>query len=133
MDDKNIKLFEGYTMQDLYKEVVTNSRQLRLQMKTSIKKLTTLMKTVVDAQIMGAEIANLLNIMVKNDEMLIKLASIVAKLNGVNFKMMNITQNTQLSDRQKKMALDQAKNDMNSILVELRSQYKDTGYGKAVS
>jgi hypothetical protein len=63
------------------------------------------MTTSVDVQIMGGEITNFLNVLVKNDELLIKLASVVAKLNGVNFRMMSISDDGQLSDTDKKLAL----------------------------
>lgn len=64
-----------------------------------------MMTTSVDVQIMGGEITNFLNVLVKNDELLIKLASVVAKLNGVNFRMMSISDDGQLSDTDKKLAL----------------------------
>lgn len=124
MENKNITLYQGYDLQDLYKQVVVNSRSVRAQIQTSIKKMIQMMTTSVDVQIMGGEITNFLNVLVKNDELLIKLASVVAKLNGVNFRMMSISDDGQLSDTDKKLALAQAQKDMTSILSQLRSQYK---------
>ena len=83
MTDKEI--FENYSVQDLFKEIVTNSRETRLQLKNIIKDISARVKDTVDLQILSPEISDYMNTLVKNDEILLKLANIVAKLETNKF------------------------------------------------
>ncbi len=77
MTDKEI--FENYTVQDLFKEIVRNSRKTRAQLQDIIKDLSERVRDTVDLQILSPEISDYMNTLVKNDEILLKLANIVVK------------------------------------------------------
>lgn len=77
MTDKEI--FENYTVQDLFKEIVRNSRETRAQLQDIIKDLSERVRDTVDLQILSPEISDYMNTLVKNDEILLKLANIVVK------------------------------------------------------
>ncbi len=83
MADKEI--FENYKVQDLFKEIVTNARETRNQLKDIIGDISGRIKDNVDLQIMSPEISDYMNTLVKNDEILLKLANIVAKLESNKF------------------------------------------------
>lgn len=83
MADKEI--FENYKVQDLFKEIVTNARETRNQLKDIIGDISERIKDTVDLQILSPEISDYMNTLVKNDEILLKLANIVAKLESNKF------------------------------------------------
>lgn len=117
----NAELFEGYTMQDLYKQVVTNTRQNRKQLQGTIATLVAFIKNIVDVQMLSPQIASYMNIIVKNDQMLIKIAAVAAKLNAASSKCVK-DEVDDLSEGDKKELMVQASKQMVSILDQLRSQ-----------
>ena len=119
MDQKDIKLYDDYTMQDLYKQVIFNTRNTRQDIQKTITKLLQHMKTLVDVQLLSPQIANYMNIIVKNEQMMIKIAAIAAKVNYVAYKN-NGQQSGQLTAQQKNKMMKQASAEATSILYELR-------------
>ena len=77
MVDKEI--FKDYTVQDLFEQIVNNSRETRMALKDIIKDISERVKDTVDLQILSPEISDYMNTLVKNDEILLKLANIVVK------------------------------------------------------
>ena len=120
----NITLFDGYSIEDLYKQVVTNTRQNRKSLKTTIEKLALYIKNIVDVQMISPEISGYMNILVKNDQMLVKLATVAAKLNSINNKYYKAEDDNGLTEQDKRVAMDLASKQMASILDELRNQHK---------
>lgn len=82
MDDFNsVELFEGKTLSDLFKEIYDNSASKRNQIKELVASLAPLINGIGDATLLVPLIKEYLDIGVKNDEQLIKLAQIVQRLN----------------------------------------------------
>ena len=119
MEQKDIKLYDDYTMQDLYKQVIQNTRTTRKDIKSTIDKLISYMKTLVDVQVLSPQIANYMNIIVKNEQMMVKIAAVAAKVNYVAYKA-NGQDGIQLSPQQKSKMMKQASAEATSILYELR-------------
>lgn len=87
MDDfKSVELFEGKSLSDLFKEIYDNSAAKREQIKNLIASLAPLIEGIGDATLLVPLIKDYLDIGVKNDEQLIKLAQIVQRLNSGNIK-----------------------------------------------
>lgn len=83
MDDyKNVELFEGKNLSDLFKEIYDNSSAKREQIKGLIGSLAPLVQGIGDATLLVPLIKEYLEIGVKNDEQLIKLAQIVQRLDS---------------------------------------------------
>lgn len=91
-DYKSVELFEGKTLSDLFKEIYDNSADKRTQIKELVASLSPLIQGIGDATILVPLIKEYLEIGVKNDEQLVKLAQIVQRLNS------NTKQSTGMDD-----------------------------------
>lgn len=81
---KNVKLYEEYTLQDLIKQVIDNTQSNRQQLLQAIQEIATKVETPTDLQIISPQIANYMNIIVKNDQLLLKLTNAIAKIITTN-------------------------------------------------
>ena len=78
MDDKN-EIFEGKTFDSLLKDIYDNSKRKETQIQILITELKPMIKNIGDAVIIVPLIKDCMEIAVKNDEALIKMAAIVQK------------------------------------------------------
>ena len=76
MDDKN-EIFEGKTFDSLLKDIYDNSKRKETQIQILITELKPMIKNIGDAVIIVPLIKDYMEIAVKNDEALIKMAAIV--------------------------------------------------------
>lgn len=81
-DYSSVELFEGKTLSDLFKEIYDNSAAKREQIKTLIGSLSPLIEGIGDATLLVPLIKEYLEIGVKNDEQLVKLAQIVQRMDS---------------------------------------------------
>ncbi len=118
MKDKEI--FENFKIQDLFKQIINNSRETRNKLKDIIQNLANNIKDTVDLQILSPEISDYMNILVKNDEILIKLANIVAKSEANNSN----NQDTQLllTPKQKQQLFDNVNQEIKPFLYKHESK-----------
>lgn len=77
---KDDKIFEDKSLADVMADIYTNSKQKHNQINSLIEKLQPLIKSTGDASIMVPLIKEYLDISVKNDEQLVKLAQIIQRL-----------------------------------------------------
>jgi hypothetical protein len=82
----NTELFEGKTLSDVFSDIYKNTDAKRSQITTFITKLVTLIRTPEDATIIGPIIKEFLDVSVKNDEHIVRLAQIVQRLELVTAK-----------------------------------------------
>jgi len=78
--DTNFEIYKGKNFSSLCKDIVKNSENKKDQIDILISELRTLIKTVNDAVIIVPLIKDYYDVGVKNDEQLVKLASIIQKL-----------------------------------------------------
>ena len=76
----NFELFKGKKYSDLLKDIYHNSKRKDRQINTLISELQPLMKSMGDATVIVPLIKEYLEISVKNDDHLVKLAAIVQRL-----------------------------------------------------
>lgn len=76
-DDKSI--FEGKSFSDLLKDIYNNSEKKKKQIDILIRELSPMVKTVNEAAVIVPLIKEYLEVGVKNDEQLVKMASIFQK------------------------------------------------------
>ena len=81
-DFSEIELFKGKNLSDLFEEIYNNSKNKRDQIKELIASLSPLIEGIGDATLLVPLIKDYLDIGVKNDEQLIKLAQIVQRVSS---------------------------------------------------
>jgi hypothetical protein len=80
MADLDFEVFGGKTFKDLCKDVVERSMAKKDQIDIMISDLRSLIKQPNDVQVFIPRIKELLEVGVKNDEQLIKLAAVVQRI-----------------------------------------------------
>ena len=85
-DFSDIEVFEGKSLSDLFKEIYDNSAAKRNQIKDLIASLAPLVEGIGDATLLVPLIKEYLDIGVKNDEQLVKLAQIIQRYDSGNKK-----------------------------------------------
>ena len=78
--DNDLEIYKNKKFSDLCKDIVTNSESTRDQLDILISDLRTFIKTANDALMVVPMIKEYLDIRVKNDEQLVKLAAVVQRL-----------------------------------------------------
>ena len=80
------KIFKDKTLSDLFGEIHDNSSQTRTQVRALINELKPLIENIGDATLIVPMIKEYMEIGVKNDEALIKLATIVQRIESAAAK-----------------------------------------------
>jgi len=73
------EIFEGKSFSDLLKEIHTNSKKKDKQINTLIAQLRPLVKNITDATILVPLIKDYLDVGIKNDDQLVKMAGIIQR------------------------------------------------------
>jgi len=73
------EIFDGKSFSDLLKEIHTNSKKKEKQINSLIAQLHPLVKNITDATILVPLIKDYLDVGVKNDDQLVKMASIIQR------------------------------------------------------
>ena len=76
---KEIEIYEGQTFDKLLKQIHDNSNEKSSQISALVQKLTQFIKEPNDAVLLVPLVAEYLEVGVKNDEQLIKLAGIIQR------------------------------------------------------
>ena len=103
--DLDIELFKGKTFSELMKDVYDNSKKKERQINLLIAELKPLIKNVGDATLIVPLIKEYLEVGVKNDEHLVKLAAIVQRLVSSNTKAQSETGGGYLLSEEEKQQL----------------------------
>ena len=74
------EIFKGKTLSDLFGEIYDNSRDTRTQVQGLIRELKPLIENIGDATLIVPMIKEYMEIGVKNDDALIKMATIVQRI-----------------------------------------------------
>lgn len=80
MADLQKKVFKDVSLEDLFAEIHENSSKTRKQVKSLIEDLKILIGDVEDAALIVPLIKEYLEISVKNDEHLVKLATVIQRI-----------------------------------------------------
>ena len=82
----DIQIFDGKSLSDLLKDIYDNSVEKKTQINKLTEELSTFVKRVSDVAVISPIIKEYLDVGVKNDEQLIKIAQVAAKLVGATNK-----------------------------------------------
>ena len=74
------EIFKGKTLSDLFSEIYDNSKETKSQVKGLIAELKPLIENIGDATLIVPMIKEYMEIGVKNDEHLIKLATVIQRI-----------------------------------------------------
>ena len=80
------EIFDGKTLSDLFSEIHSNSTNTRNQVKGLIGELKPLIENIGDTTLIVPMIKEYMEIGVKNDEQLIKLATIIQRIESAQAK-----------------------------------------------
>lgn len=78
----DIELFEGKNLSDIFQEIYTNHSSKKEQIKSLIEKLVPLIDGIGDATLLVPLIKEYMELGIKNDEQLVKLAQIVQRMDS---------------------------------------------------
>ena len=127
--DFDIEIFKGKSFSDLMKDIYSNSSKKDRQINMLIGELKPLIKNVGDATVIVPLIKEYLEVGVKNDEHLVKLAAVVQRLVSTNNRVQAETGNTwMLSEEEKKQLMGELEDItgsdkvVNAKVVELTSK-----------
>ena len=110
------ELFKGTTFSDLMKDIYHNSKKKDRQINTLIQELQPLIKNIGDATVIVPLIKEYLDVSVKNDEHLVKLAAVVQRLVGSTTK--DGGDEYGMSDEEKARLLQTAQEELDAIHKE---------------
>ena len=80
------EIFRGKTLSDLFGEIYDNSKETKVQVKSLIGELKPLIENIGDATLIVPMIKEYMEISVKNDDALIKLATIIQRIETAQAK-----------------------------------------------
>tara|TARA_Y100000361_G_scaffold143636_1_gene150868 strand:+ start:214 stop:603 length:390 start_codon:yes stop_codon:yes gene_type:complete len=83
MDNKN-QIFDGKSFEDLTKDIYENQQNKKLQLDLLIQEIHGMIQTMDDAVLITPLIKELFEVAIKNDEHLVKLASVWQRILGKN-------------------------------------------------
>jgi hypothetical protein len=112
--DINSEIYDGKSLADLFSEIHKNTDNKRTQINTFIGKMVQLIRTPEDAAVIGPIVQGFLEVNVKNDEHLVRVAQIVQRIVSVGTKASSVSLDGLLTDEEK-----------NALLKDLSVEIKD--------
>ena len=110
------EIFDGKTLADLFSDIYKNTDKKREQINQFVASFVKLIKTPEDAAVLGPVIKDFLDVNVKNDEHLVRLAQIAQRLVTVSSK--GSSSGDMLSEDEKMQLLNNIKTDFESVIAE---------------
>ena len=131
-DFSDIELFKGKNLSNLFEEIYSNSVSKREQIKDLIASLSPLIEGIGDATILVPLIKDYLDIGVKNDEQLVKLAQIVQRVSSdkkassgdsewwmMDTDIQNLVQDVEKTDKSLEESLERAQKTSESCIKQV--------------
>jgi type I site-specific restriction endonuclease len=112
--NNEFELFKGTTFSDLMRDVYHNSKKKSRQIDTLIQELQPFVKNIGDATVIVPLIKDYLEVSVKNDDALVKLAAIVQRLASASNKDEDGNE-FGISDDERRRLLEEAESEIKSI------------------
>ena len=115
--DINSELYDGKSLADIFSEIHKNTDSKRTQINSFIMKMVQLIRTPEDAAVIGPIVQGFLEVNVKNDERLVRVAQIAQRIVSVGVKS-NASLDGLLSEEEKNALLG-------DIQVEIQGLQED--------
>ena len=124
---KDYEIFKGKKLSDLFQEIHSNSEVKRVQIDSMLSHLTSMITNPVDAVQLVPVIKDYMEVAVKNDEQLIKIAGIVGRI--LQAEMKGVNDEGILTDIEKEQLMKALEDEVSSIQLEsdkIKNQKKIT-------
>lgn len=118
MDIKS-ELFDGKSLSDLFTEIHKNTENKRAQINSFILKMVNLIRTPEDAAVIGPIVQGFLEVNVKNDEHLVRIAQIAQRLVSIGGKAQTTLEGL-LSDSEKAELLKGIKTEISDLQEDVK-------------
>ena len=120
----DFEIFKGTSFSDLMKDIYHNSKKKERQINTLIQELQPMIKNIGDATVIVPLIKEYLDVAVRNDDALVKLASVVQRLVQSENKGTGESE-FGLSDDERKQLLDVAEQQIIDIQNQMEIEDAD--------
>ena len=126
MLDKDSVIFGDKTLANVFEDIYNNSRGKQKQIDDMLDKMGNLIKGVTDASMILPLLKEIMDVSVKNDEQLVKLAGIIQRLLQVdnNPKGVGVGMDL-LPEHEKNQILEKVKNNMDTKLIDAQLEQLD--------
>jgi hypothetical protein len=123
---KDSEVFRGKTLQQLLEDIYDNTQVKRSRIASLIDMMQEYLKNREDASVFAPIIKDYLDVMIKNDDHLIKIATIVQRVISADaYQKGGGDLNEILSDAEKERLLGEAVDELQSEMKALDTQLKD--------
>ena len=109
------EIFEGKTLSDVFKDIYDNSKTNKQQLEVLMKEVVGFIKDGDTAVQIIPMLKEYLEINVKNDEQLDKLATIVQRITAAEKRVSDSGEEFGLSDREKQQLMDAIESDVQEL------------------
>jgi len=115
---KDYEIFEGKTLSDVFKDIYDNSKTNKQQLEVLMKEVVGFIKDGDTAVQIIPMLKEYLEINVKNDEQLVKLATIVQRITAAENRASDSGDEFGLSDQEKQQLMDAIENDVQELQIK---------------
>ena len=117
------QLFDGKNLSSLFKDIYENQQNKKKNISDLIESLRKLIRNVGEATVIAPIIKDLIDVSVKNDDHLIKLANLATKLASAEAK--GIGEDGWLSEQEKEQLLADMEDTINAVEEKAKEQMTD--------
>ena len=122
-DKNNLEILEGKTFQDLTKDIYENQKNKKLQLDLLIQEIHGMIQTMDDAVLVAPLIREFMEVAVKNDEHLVKLAGVLQRI--MNKSQGESDESMLLSESEKEELLNNLQDITNDISSKVENKKVD--------
>ena len=115
---KDYEIFEGKTLSDVFKDIYDNSKTNKQQLEVLMKEVVGFIKDGDTAVQIIPMLKEYLEINVKNDEQLVKLATIVQRITAAEKRVSDSGDEFGLTENEKQQLMDAIENDVQELQIK---------------
>ena len=115
---KDYEIFEGKTLSDVFKDIYDNSKTNKQQLEVLMKEVVGFIKDGDTAVQIIPMLKEYLEINVKNDEQLVKLATIVQRITAAEKRVSDSGEEFGLSEAEKEQLMNAIETDVQELQIK---------------
>jgi len=115
---KDYEIFEGKTLSDVFKDIYDNSKTNKTQLEVLMKEVVGFIKGGDTAVQIIPMLKEYLEINVKNDEQLVKLATIVQRITAAEKRVSDSGDEFGLTEAEKNQLMDAIESDVQELQIK---------------
>jgi hypothetical protein len=115
---KDYEIFEGKTLSDVFKDIYDNSKTNKTQLEVLMKEVVGFIKDGDTAVQIIPMLKEYLEINVKNDEQLVKLATIVQRITAAEKRISDSGDEFGLSESEKEQLMNAIESDVQELQIK---------------